>query len=130
MTEFQLNYKGPVSIGKRMSHIREELESAFDFSSYIGKHNVRYYTFKKLYIEKEVEDEIQAGTRQYLIQEIEGEQLFLFEEEGKELLVLEKAEEIANQLQPIRREQREMMERISEIKWRAYLTKRRQSLSR
>jgi len=88
MTEFQTTYKGPVSVGKRINHIKEELESAFDFSMYIGNHNIRYYTFMPLEITKDKEEEIQDNFRQLLVKEIDGEQLFLFSEAERESIRL------------------------------------------
>jgi hypothetical protein len=98
MKEFEYAYKGPVSIGKRISHIREELESVFDFKTYVGNKNVRYYTFKPIEIEKETEEEIQENAQLFIRQIIDGEQLFLFSEAEREKFRLARIREIMKEL--------------------------------
>jgi hypothetical protein len=75
---------GPVSIGKRLSNIKDEIEEVFDFSVEVGNHNVKYYTFepKKEIIEPEViEHAIEEVAKKSIPKEISGSQPYLLDQE-------------------------------------------------
>jgi hypothetical protein len=83
MSAFWKAYSGSVSIGKRISHIKEELEEVFDFRVEVGNHNIKYYTFKRkiAFVPKVIEHHIEEEVEKYIPQEAKGSQPYLFDRE-------------------------------------------------
>jgi len=115
IAEFQKIYKGPVSLGKRINHIREELGSVFNFSSCIGKHNVRYYTFEPIKIGEEAEEEIKKSLRPSFREVLDGKQLFLFGDDERDALIAEKMDELWYKFQLDKIDENELKRLITEI---------------
>jgi hypothetical protein len=129
ITEFQKIYKGPVSLGKRINHIKEELGSVFNFRSYIGSHNVRYYTFTPIKICEETKEVIKECLKPSFREVIDRrEQLFLFGEDERRALMEEKMEELWVKFQFDEIDENELKKLIAEIKLRADFERKRDTI--